>query len=58
MPIATKYSAATPLAGVAAVAAMLWLAPGFARAAPEIGKPAPQLVVTELDGQIFDLAKL
>ena len=58
MPIATKYSAATPLAGVAAVAAMLWLAPGFARAAPQIGKPAPQLVVTELDGQVFDLAKL
>ena len=58
MPIATKYSAATPLAGVAAVAAMLWLAPAFARAGPEIGKPAPQLVVTELDGQVFDLAKL
>jgi len=58
MPIATKYSAAAPLAGVAAIAALLWLAPGFARAAPEIGKPAPQLVVTELDGQVFDLAKL
>jgi cytochrome c biogenesis protein CcmG, thiol:disulfide interchange protein DsbE len=29
-----------------------------ARASPEIGKAAPELVVTELDGQIFDLAKL
>jgi thiol-disulfide isomerase/thioredoxin len=29
-----------------------------ARAAPEIGKAAPELVVTELDGQTFDLAKL
>ncbi len=28
------------------------------RAAPEIGKVAPELVVTELDGQTFDLAKL
>jgi cytochrome c biogenesis protein CcmG, thiol:disulfide interchange protein DsbE len=31
---------------------------GPARAAPEIGKAAPELVVTELDGQTFDLAKL
>jgi cytochrome c biogenesis protein CcmG/thiol:disulfide interchange protein DsbE len=29
-----------------------------ARAAPEIGKAAPELVVTKLDGQTFDLAKL
>jgi len=29
-----------------------------ARAAPEIGKAAPELVVSELNGQIFDLAKL
>ena len=29
-----------------------------AQAAPEIGKAAPELVVTELDGQTFDLAKL
>ena len=33
-------------------------APEPARAAPEIGKAAPELVVTELDGQTFDLAKL
>jgi cytochrome c biogenesis protein CcmG, thiol:disulfide interchange protein DsbE len=31
---------------------------GPARAAPEIGKAAPELVVTEIDGQAFDLAKL
>jgi cytochrome c biogenesis protein CcmG/thiol:disulfide interchange protein DsbE len=31
---------------------------GMARAAPEIGEPAPSLVVTTLDGQTFDLAKL
>jgi len=45
---------------VAAAAAMLWLAlaSGPAYAAPEIGKAAPELVVTELDGQVFDLAKL
>jgi len=29
-----------------------------ARAAPEIGKAAPELVVTELNGQTFDLARL
>ena len=58
MPIAGKYKAATRLAGVAAVAAMFWFAPDFARAAPEIGKPAPELVVTELNGEVFDLAKL
>lgn len=33
-------------------------APEPARAAPETGKAAPELVVTELDGQTFDLAKL
>ena len=41
------------------VAAMVWF--GLSRptfATPAIGKPAPALVVTELDGQIFDLAKL
>ena len=45
---------------VAVAAAILWLAPASdpARAAPEIGKAAPALVVTELDGQTFDLAKL
>jgi cytochrome c biogenesis protein CcmG, thiol:disulfide interchange protein DsbE len=48
------------LAGATATAAALGF--GFAlqpaRAAPEIGKAAPELVVTELDGQTFDLAKL
>jgi len=29
-----------------------------ARAAPDIGEPAPSLVVTTFDGQTFDLAKL
>jgi cytochrome c biogenesis protein CcmG, thiol:disulfide interchange protein DsbE len=44
----------------AAGAAVVWLglAGGPVHAAPEIGKPAPELVVTELDGQVFDLAKL
>ena len=47
------------LTRIAAAAAILWLAPASqARAAPEIGKAAPELVVTELDGQTFDLAKL
>jgi thiol-disulfide isomerase/thioredoxin len=43
-----------------ATAAILGFAfmPEPAGAAPEIGKAAPELVVTELDGQTFDLAKL
>ncbi len=44
---------------VACGAAMLCVADAApARAAPEIGKAAPELVVTELDGQTFDLAEL
>ncbi len=45
---------------LAVAATLLWLAPAPdpARAAPEIGKAAPALVVTELDGQTFDLGKL
>ena len=45
---------------VTAIAALLSFAFALepARAAPEIGKAAPELVVTELDGQTFDLAKL
>lgn len=44
---------------VATTAAIIWLTPPQqAGAAPEIGKAAPELVVTELDGQVFDLAKL
>jgi peroxiredoxin len=58
--MATKSMALAPLARIAAAAAILWLtpAPGPARAAPEIGKAAPALVVTALDGQSFDLAQL
>ena len=42
------------------VVILWWLASALnqARAAPEIGKAAPALVITELDGQTFDLAKL
>jgi len=56
--MAVKSKVTARLAGIAAVGVMLWLAPvlGPARAAPEIGKPAPALVVTQLDGQTFDLA--
>ena len=35
---------------------LLQAPPAFA--APEIGEPAPSLVLTTLDGQIFDLSKL
>jgi peroxiredoxin len=47
-------------ARIALACAIVWLAAaaGAARAAPEIGKPAPALVVSGLDGQVFDLAKL
>jgi cytochrome c biogenesis protein CcmG, thiol:disulfide interchange protein DsbE len=40
------------------VAAMMCFAAAAVRAAPETDKPAPALVVTALDGQVFDLAKL
>ena len=42
------------------VVILWWLASALnqARAAPEIGKAAPALVITALDGQTFDLAKL
>ena len=42
------------------VVILWWLASALnqARAAPEIGKAAPALVITELGGQTFDLAKL
>lgn len=40
------------------MSACISLAANTAYAAPEIGKAAPELVVTELDGQTFDLAKL
>lgn len=41
-----------------AIILRLAFAPEPAHAAPEIGKAAPELVVTELDGQTFDLARL
>jgi len=44
----------------AAATALLWLAaaPGPSSAAPEMSEAAPALVLTTLDGQSFDLAKL
>lgn len=44
----------------ALAAAFLWLAlaPGSSHAGPEIGKAAPALVLTVLDGATFDLTKL
>lgn len=41
-------------------AALLWAAGGVALAGgtPEVGRPAPALVVPQLDGQVFDLASL
>jgi len=58
--ISMGSSLAARLASVAVAAVLLWLMPesGPARAAPEIDKPAPALVVTQLDGHTFDLAKL
>lgn len=55
-----KFSLVVQNSGVAGAAIILWLALalGPLHAAPEIGKAAPELVVTELDGQVFDLAKL
>jgi len=45
---------------LAAAASSFWLAcaPEPSHAAPEIDKAAPTLVLTALDGQTFDLAKL
>ena len=51
---AGKMVATTVLACIAV--AVMALAP--ANAAPEIGKAAPELVVTALNGEVFDLAKL
>jgi len=48
------------LTHVSGAIAIFWLvcASSPADSAPQIGAAAPALVVTELDGQIFDLAKL
>jgi cytochrome c biogenesis protein CcmG, thiol:disulfide interchange protein DsbE len=53
-------NSALSLARSTAIAATLLVAfaPNPASAAPEIGKAAPKLIVTELNGQTFDLAKL
>ena len=57
--IATKSAVLMRLALIAS-AAILWVveAPGPSYAAPEIGAAAPALVLTTLDDQPFDLAKL
>ena len=54
-----KYTtpALSYLSGAIASIWLLW-ASGPANSAPRIGASAPALVVTELDGQIFDLARL
>jgi peroxiredoxin len=60
MPIRSTQATvlARLIAAAGAVVAWLGLAAGPVHAAPEIGKAAPTLVVTELGGQPFDLAKL
>ena len=54
-----KYTtpALSYLSGAIAAVWLVW-ASSPADSAPQIGVSAPALVVTELDGQIFDLAKL
>jgi cytochrome c biogenesis protein CcmG, thiol:disulfide interchange protein DsbE len=56
---AAKCTEFARLAQVTATVAVLWFvsASSAACAAPEIGKAAPALVVTALDGTTFDLAK-
>jgi thiol-disulfide isomerase/thioredoxin len=56
--IATRSTTAARCAGAVVLAGTIWLTAIPARAAPEIDKPAPALVVTELDGKTFDLSKL
>ena len=60
MSIMATRSTAARRARIAVAAALLLPAPAAspALAAPEIGKAAPALVATELDGQVFDLGKL
>ena len=54
-----KRSAAPASRAALALAVMMsWILPGPSRAEPTIGKPAPALIVTALDGSTFDLAKL
>lgn len=58
--IAIKSASVLRHVCVAAAAAILSLDAvlGAVQAGPEIGEAAPELIVTELDGQVFDLAKL
>ncbi len=60
MKAAVTKSAAVMFAAITCAVAILWLASGSApaSAAPEIGKMAPTLIATALNGQTFDLAKL
>ena len=60
MSVIATTSAALMRFALVASAAIVGLASalGPARAAPEIGAAAPALVLTALDGQTFDLAKL
>ena len=60
MSAGAAKSASFAFVRIAATASILCFAAALsaARAAPEIGKAAPALVVTGLDGQAFDLAKL
>jgi cytochrome c biogenesis protein CcmG, thiol:disulfide interchange protein DsbE len=46
------------LLALAACASATWFASDRARATPEIGEAAPELVLTALDGTSIDLAKL
>src|ERR1700690_135634 len=56
--VAHKSAFALVCATITAAILSFAFAPQPARAAPGIGKAAPPLVVTALDGHSFDLAKL
>lgn len=58
MSVVRKFAFAPACTVATATILHLAFAPEPARAAPEIDKAAPELVVTELDGQTFDIAKL
>jgi cytochrome c biogenesis protein CcmG, thiol:disulfide interchange protein DsbE len=56
MSIMRKF--ALGLACTTAIILRLAFTPELADAAPAIGQPAPELIITELDGNMFDLTKL
>ncbi|HTU33415.1 MAG TPA: TlpA disulfide reductase family protein [Candidatus Acidoferrum sp.] len=60
MSTSAAKSSSFALVSLLLTSALFWLGSTVERAcaAPEIGKAAPELVVTELNGQTFDLAKL